>query len=256
MSAPRKVGVVVPSSNVVIERELPRWAPESTSVHFTRAWYRFDISGDPRPLDPLPAMADDTVRAVSILADAGVRAISSGSTAGSFFAGSTYESELIGRMEAQAPGIVATTPASSVVAALESLGVRSVSVVTPYMAPLYEREAEYLEARGFTVAGVSGIGVAHGRDMADLDPAEVDTFVRGHVDPATDACFVSCTNLATADWIDRWESALGKPVVTSNQAMLWMLLGLVGEHETVPGAGRLLAEVERPAAAAPLEAAS
>jgi maleate isomerase len=245
MKAAKRVGVVVPSSNVVIEPELSGAMPDSATIHFTRAWYRFGSLTDPRPLEPLPAMAEDTIRAVPVLADAGVRIISSGSTAGSFFAGTDFERELIERMEAQAEGVVATTPASAVVAALRALGATSVSVITPYMEPLYAAERAYLEAKGFSVANAVGIEIAHGRDMAYIDPAELDRFVRANVDPDADVCFVSCTNLRTFEWIERWEEEFGRPVVTSNQAMLWMLLGLAGADDRVEGLGRLLAAVDR-----------
>lgn len=248
MSGPARIGVVVPSSNVVVEPELSRAIPASATIHFTRAWYRFGDLVDPRPLDPLPDMADDTIRAVSILADAGVRAISSGSTAGSFFAGFVFEDEMIARMEEQAPGVVATTPASAVVAALRALGAKSVSVVTPYMEPLYGAERAYLRSKGFTVMNAVGLEIPHGRDMAYVDPDDLDRFVQASFDPAADACFVSCTNLHTFEWIERWETRLGRPVVTSNQAMLWMLLGLSKVHDAIDGLGRLLVDTARPAA--------
>lgn len=246
MKATARVGVVVPSSNIVIEPELSRAIPDSATIHFTRAWYRFGSLTDPQPLEPLPAMAEDTIRAVPVLADAGVRFISSGSTAGSFFAGTDFEQELIERMEAQAEGIVATTPASAVVAALRALRATSVSIITPYMEPLYAAECAYLDARRFLVANAVGMEIAHGRDMAHIDPAELDRFVRANTDPDADVCFVSCTNLRTFDWIERWEEGFGRPVVTSNQAMLWMLLGLAGVDDRVDGLGRLLADIDRP----------
>lgn len=246
MSQLVRVGVVVPSSNVVIEPELSRAMPASATIHFTRAWYRFGSLSDPRPLDPLPAMAEDTIRAVSVLADAGARVISSGSTAGSFFAGTDFEAEMIARMEEQAPGVVAMTPASAVVAALRALGATNVSVVTPYMAPLYEAERAYLESKGFAVANAVGLEIAHGKDMAYVEPGDLDSFVRSSFDTAADVLFVSCTNLRTFRWIERWETALGRPVVTSNQAMLWMLLGLAGIDDAVGGLGRLLDNVPRP----------
>ena len=57
--------------------------------------------------------------------------------------------------------------------------------------------------------------------------------------PEADAVFISCTALRTADVIEDIEAALGKPIVTSNQALAWHALRLMGYEDSVPGLGRL-----------------
>jgi maleate isomerase len=47
-------------------------------------------------------------------------------------------------------------------------------------------------------------------------------------DPEVDAVFLSCTNLRTMDIIDALEDELGKPVVSSNQALAWHMAQLAG----------------------------
>jgi maleate isomerase len=59
-------------------------------------------------------------------------------------------------------------------------------------------------------------------------------------DPAADAYFISCTAVRSADVIDALEEELGKPVLTSNQAMLWRALRESGIEDRVAGFGRLL----------------
>lgn len=236
-----RIGVVVPSSNVVMEPELVRMTPPPVTVHFTRAWYRFGSRTDPRPLDPLPELAAETVRAVPLLAAAGVKAIASGSTAGSCFDGDEFEADFVRQMEARAEGVRAVTPSGAVVAALRALGVRRVAVLTPYLDALTEREAAFLQSRGLEITRAVGMRVADGGDMAFIPDTETDAFVRAHTDPNADACFVSCTNLRTISLIERWETDLGMPMVTSNTATLWALLGLAGVRERTHGYGTLLA---------------
>ena len=225
-----------------MEPDFARVLPDEVCCHFTRAWYNFRPDpDDPRPADPLPELANDTVRAVPLLADAGATAVTSGSTAGSFFDGPTFDSELIRRMEAAAPGIRATTPSTAVAHALRALGVTRVSVATPYLKDLNDREVLFLEYLGFTVDAIAGLGITHGRDMAYVPSGECDQFVREHVAPGSQACFVSCTNFPVLPLIADWERDFGIPVVTSNQATLWMLLRMVGWTEPVRGYGQLLA---------------
>ena len=58
---------------------------------------------------------------------------------------------------------------------------------------------------------------------------------------SVDGLFISCTALRVSPVIARLEAALGKPVVSSNQALAWDCLRLAGCDATVPGFGRLLA---------------
>ena len=53
---------------------------------------------------------------------------------------------------------------------------------------------------------------------------------------------MSCGALRTLDVVDALERRLGKPVVCSNQAMVWDCLRLAGVEDRIPGYGALLCE--------------
>ena len=55
-----------------------------------------------------------------------------------------------------------------------------------------------------------------------------------------DAVFVSCSSLHVSPVIEECEAALGKPVMSSDQAMVWHSMRLAGLDDEVPGFGRLL----------------
>ena len=65
--------------------------------------------------------------------------------------------------------------------------------------------------------------------------------------PQADALLCSCTAWRSVEAVEALERRTGKPVVTSNQATIWMALGAIGVTEPVRGFGRLF---ERPAPAA------
>ena len=54
--------------------------------------------------------------------------------------------------------------------------------------------------------------------------------------------FVSCGALRTLDVVDAIERQLGKPVVCSNQAMIWGCLRIAGVADRFQGYGALLRE--------------
>jgi maleate cis-trans isomerase len=47
----------------------------------------------------------------------------------------------------------------------------------------------------------------------------------------------------TMKHVAAWEERFGKPVVSTNQAALWAMLGVMKVKDTLPGLGRLLAEL-------------
>jgi maleate isomerase len=67
----------------------------------------------------------------------------------------------------------------------------------------------------------------------------IDTAVALRHDEA-DTYFISCANISSIDTIAALESALNRPVVTSNQAALWCSLRMAGIRDSVPSLGRLM----------------
>ncbi|MDS9948691.1 MAG: Asp/Glu racemase, partial [Planktomarina sp.] len=61
-------------------------------------------------------------------------------------------------------------------------------------------------------------------------------------DPRCEAVFISCTSLRSAKVIAKAEAQLGKPVISSNYALVWHLLRLSGINDEVPEAGTLFTQ--------------
>ena len=56
---------------------------------------------------------------------------------------------------------------------------------------------------------------------------------------AADACFISCTAIRSAGLIADLETALGMPVITSNQVLIWHALRTLGVTQAIRGFGTL-----------------
>ncbi len=54
-----------------------------------------------------------------------------------------------------------------------------------------------------------------------------------------DALFISCTALPVLNIIDKLEKKLNKPVLSSNQALIWDSLENIGKNNAVTGFGKL-----------------
>lgn len=121
-------------------------------------------------------------------------------------------------------GCPATTTSAAAVHALQALGVKRVSVATPYEDWLTNRVCGWLEGAGIVVTRRKGLGLRS--HISDLSSADAYRLAREVNDNRSDAVFISCTAWRTFDVVDALERDLGKPVVSSNLATLWHSLGL------------------------------
>jgi maleate isomerase len=227
-----KLGVIVPSWNTVMEYEFQRMAGESTSVHTQRIRHTADTEENVRWLS---TQAPD---AAELVAHAKVNAICYGCTGSGFLKTPAEDLHLAAELEART-GIPSVTSSASIVKALQALKVKRISVASPYEPWLNEKLRIYLEAAGFQIVAMKGLGTqAHG----SISTAIVKALAMEVLRPETEAIFISCSNFRTLDIIEAVEKESGKPVVTSNQAALWGTLRCIDNRTVVPGAGRLFRE--------------
>jgi maleate isomerase len=136
---------------------------------------------------------------------------------------------------------VATSP--SVGEALRALGARRLSVATPYPEWNNEKLRAYLTAQGFEVLNLEAeptAAKAGNQGINDQDPSVIADFASRACRPDADALLCSCTAWRSVEAVDEIERRTGKPVVTSNQASIWMTLRTLGHTQPIEGFGRLL----------------
>lgn len=224
-----KLGLIVPSWNTVMEYEVQRMAGATMSVHSMRISHTGDTE------ENLLRLGTEAPAAAGLLAHAKVDVIGYGCTAGGFLKGPEGDRK-VGAEIAAVTGIPVATSAAAVADALRAVDARRVGVASPYAAWLNERVRTYLEADGFEVVAIQGLGTeAHSTitlERVEALAAEVNR-------PEAQAIFISCSNFRTLEIIESLERRFGKPVVTSNASSMWKMLRLMGDRRAVPGAGRL-----------------
>lgn len=236
----RRIGLIVPSSNTTMESEFWRLVPAGISVHTARVrLVRVNTDG-------LRRMVGEVVKAAEDLATAGVDIIIFGCTSGALLEGLSWESSLREQIEGVV-GLRTVTAAEAAIKALRVLGVKRVAVATPYIDEINQRERAFLEAAGFEVANIRGLGLVNNLEIGSQPPwvtyklaLEVSRGV------PVDGIFISCTNLRTIEVVNALEEELGLPVVSSNTACLWLVLRTMGIRDSV-GCGKLLREVRHSA---------
>ena len=100
-------------------------------------------------------------------------------------------------------------------------------LLTPYSQQTTDEEAEFLHEAGHEVLVAKGFALA-GSDEYCTTPAP---FWRDRTleaaRPDADAYFLSCANISTFPVIEEIERKLARPVVTSNQAVIFDALSLL-----------------------------
>ena len=217
-----RVGLLIPSSNTTMEHEFSRWLPLSYALHSSRM-----------PIEPevteasLIKMADASVDSARLLADCQVDLILYGCTSGSFIKGQGFDKEVEDKIY-KATAIRTISTSGCVLEALRHTGASRVAVYTPYIDEINQRALAFLQANGFQVTALYGMGLIDNIDIGKVEPAAVRRMVLENDHLGADVIFLSCTNLRTFEVISPLSKALGIPVISSNQASLWGALGRLG----------------------------
>ncbi len=230
-----KIGFVLIPNEQTIEEDMIRHMPAGIGCYFSRASMPREISTD--SLSQLRGSLAET--AARILPDDGLDVICFACTSGTVAVG---EEVSCAELTKGAPGARTTTLAGAVRKALAAMGARRISLGSPYVEELNVTVARYLEQAGFNVVAAHGMGLDFDTQMIRVCPDYLIDYACAIDTPEADTILLSCGALRSIDVVDEIEKRLGKPVICSNQAMLWDCLRLAGVDDRLQGLGRLLRE--------------
>jgi maleate isomerase len=230
----RRVGLIILATDHTSEPDFRRMvASERIGVYVARIPYANPTT--PENLRKMqPAL---TAGAALILPDEPLDAICYSCTSASVVIG---DAEIEAAIQAAKPGVSVVTPPMAGVRGLRALGAKKISILTPYTVETSSPMAAYFAARGFDIVSFTCLGFEDDREMARIAPTTLVDLAREATDASADALFVSCTALRGALAVTGMEKAIGRPVVTSNQATAWNCLRLCGDETAHPEFGRLM----------------
>lgn len=188
--------------------------------------------------ETLAEMARDLPATAALLPDGTpFGAIGYGCTSGATVIGAKKVRELV---RGTHPRVPVTDPVSAVMAGLAALNVRRIGLLTPYLPEVTGAMQALLAANGFEVVRVGSFEEGEDRVVARItEAATLAAMAEIGGDPDCEAVFASCTNLRTFGVLDEAERRIGKPVVSSNQALGWHMLTLANVATQGLGPGRL-----------------
>jgi len=207
--------------------------PEGVAVHTTRLKL---VGGGP---DELLAMTEKVEEAAELVSHAGVDLIVFHCTAVS-----TFDVRMEGSLKeriTETTGKPAIATSEALVAAFRALDARRIVLLSPYAKDVNEREVAFFSHHQISVLHEVGLGLrGGGAAYSDVDPAAWYRLAMANRRDDADAYFLSCTTIRATPVISMLERDLGRPVVTSNQAMVWHALRTGGVRDEIVGFGKLL----------------
>lgn len=214
--AAQRVGLIVPSTNTVMEPDLYRNLPKYATVHTARMLLEGSVTIAAEEL-MLDVYLPECARQIGTLRP---DVVVFGCTSAGALRGPAYEQELAEQLT-QTTGAPAVTIMGAVAAELRRIQPQSVAVLTPYSREINDTIQASLETSGFPVAHIAGMDIQGAFNIAAVTPAQILDYVREQLAGVdADCLFVSCANLRSVEALDELRKAARRPVVTSNQAVL------------------------------------
>jgi maleate isomerase len=213
----KRLGMLVPSSNTVVEPETAKLMPRDGSItcHFARLPV-VTISSDAGSRGQFEAAP--VAAAAALLADARVDLILWNGTASSWL-GFDHDKALASVIE-QRTKIPATTAVAGINAALTRLGARSLGLVSPYVASIEADIMRNYAGIGMPVVAAERLEITDNFALGEVAPSEIAGMIRAVARQRPDAIVVMCTNFAGADLVEPLGAELGIPIIDSVRTAL------------------------------------
>jgi maleate isomerase len=232
--APRAaIGLIVLMNDTAIEPEMRAFLPsDGVSLYSSRIYMARNVS-----VQALKDMEQKIPEVMErILPDDHLDVVGFGCTSGSMAIGPDNVAEAVHKTR---PGVAVTDPVSASMKGLRAVGAKRIALLTPYPDEVNKTVEDFVGGQGFDIAVKGSFKQPGDPEITRVPP---DAIFEAGVKLASgdvDALFVSCTALRCSSAIQRIEDAIGKPVVTANQALAWDCLRLAGYSDPVKGYGRL-----------------
>lgn len=240
---PHRIGLVVPSSNVTVETEMPAILgahPVSEfSFHSTRMRMHQVTP------EELAAMNAQRERCVLEVADADPGVILYACLVAVMVGGpgehQRVESAVAEQLAAGGSETKIRSSAGALVEALRALDAKRISLVTPYMQPLAQKVVDYLAAEGFDIADWRALEVADNAEVGCISGDKVMNAARSLDLTDVDALVISCcVQMPSKELVEAAEQEFGLPVLSAATAGAYSILRGFGLPATIPGYGSLL----------------
>ena len=193
---------------------------------------------NPLTKENLLKMEDDLESVTNkILPDEKVNTIAYGCTSGTIAIGENNVKEKI--LSAK-PGCYVTTPVTSAIKAFKQMNIKKIALFTPYPDSVNKIILDYFTKKNIEVSSFASLNLNLDSEFANVDPNYILEISSKLETKNADALFISCTALPVLNILDKLEQTIKKPVLSSNQTLIWDTIRSIGYKSPIKGYGKLL----------------
>jgi maleate isomerase len=192
---------------------------------------------NPLTNETLAKMANDITEVTKeILPGQKLDCVAYGCTSGTVAAGYNSIKEKVNLAKPEAK---VTTPITSVVKALNVMGINKISIFTPYTKTINESVVGYFQKENIIVNSLTYFDIDSDVDIGKVDEDYLFDVLSKIDLEDSDALFVSCTALPVLSIIDKLEKKMNKIILSSNQTLIWDSFNEINYKEKIEGFGKL-----------------
>ena len=193
---------------------------------------------NPLTKENLLKMEDDLESVTNkILPNEKINTIAYGCTSGTIAIG---EDKVKEKILLAKPGCYVTTPVTSAIKAFQQMNIKKIALFTPYPDAVNKTILEYFTKKNIQVSSFASLNLNLDSEFANVDPNYILEISSKLETKNADALFISCTALPVLNILDKLEKKIQKPVLSSNQTLIWDTIRSVRYESPIKGYGKLL----------------
>ncbi|MEK7991105.1 MAG: hypothetical protein VSS52_008885 [Thiotrichaceae bacterium] len=229
------IGLIVLSSDTVSEPEISAFLPRQGVGFYSSRVPMSEIA----TVESLASMKPNIQAAAKLLVpDDNIDVIGYGCTAAAILIGSDNIKQTI--QETRKDPIAYSDPMLAGLTALQTLHCQRIALLTPYIDSVGDVVSNHFEQQKITIVDKASFKKSGDPEIARISPQSIyQAAIDLTKDKDIDALFISCTALRVFDVLESIEQKIGKPVISSNQALAWHCLRLAGDDSKLEGRGQL-----------------
>ena len=193
---------------------------------------------NPLTKENLLKMEDDLESVANkILPNEKINTVAYGCTSGTIAIGENNVKEKI--LSAK-PGCYVTTPVTSAMKAFQQMNIKKIALFTPYPDAVNKTILNYFTKKNIKVSSFASLNLNLDSEFANVDPNYILEISSKLETKNADALFISCTALPVLNILKKLEQIIKKPVLSSNQTLIWDTIRSIGYKSPIKGYGKLL----------------
>jgi len=238
-----KLGIVIPSTNSIVQPETDSMRPRGVTNHISRIHIPdLPLTNDTEFARIMSAIEPDLYGAVDRVMSCKPGHVIMAMSIPTFWGGIAGAEQLRERLVARA-GVPVTLGSLACAEALRTFPkVRSIGILTPYQPVGDAQVARFFEENGWTVGAMHSLKRPSEVLIGHAIEAELRDGLKTLAAKGVDAIVQAGTDLPIADLAGEAERWLGIPIIAINVATYWSALRANGIPDLVPGFGSLLSQ--------------